>query len=220
MKFIKNLKKAMLIINITYIAIGALMIIERESSNKLIFELLTYGLSISGLLFMIRYFLIKVNDRIKRNDFIIGALLVSIAAMIFLSKEDIVYLVYKILGIAMIISGIHKIQDLFDVKASGKNRTSIYLFGFVICFGLGVIVVLDIIRNMNILYILIGTGMCICGISDIVSNFYTAYAVSSYEQAQIEKTENVSIPNEKDETKMQIIDDNKENVEKINTNND
>lgn len=188
MKLINAIKKTMLIISAAYITIGVLMIINKQASNRQVFEILAYGLAIAGLLSMIRYFMINVKERIKRNDFIVGALLISIAAMIYLSKNDISYQVGKILAIAMIISGFHKIQDLFDINATGKRATGICLFGFVVCVGLGALVFFDIIKNIDVLYILIGLGMCICGISDIVANFYIAYAVTEYEATVNEKT--------------------------------
>ena len=68
MKFLKSIKKAMLIISITYITIGVIMIMNKQESNKQVIEILAYGLSIAGLLSMIRYFLINVRERFKRND--------------------------------------------------------------------------------------------------------------------------------------------------------
>lgn len=209
MKLIKAIKKTMLIISATYITIGVLMIINKQASDKQVFEVLAYGLAIAGLLSMIRYFMLNVRERIKRNDFIIGALLISIAAMIYLSKNDISYQVGKILAIAMIISGFHKIQDLFDIKASGKNATGICLFGFLICVALGALVLFDVVKNADFLYILIGVGMCICGISDIVSNFYTAYAVANYETTWAEKSKVRPVPSDIEEENMPNDDEQK-----------
>lgn len=186
----------MLIISITYIAIGVIMIMNKQESNKQVIEILAYGLSIAGLLSMIRYFLINVRERFKRNDFLLGALLISLAAIIYLSKNDITYLVGKLIAIAMMISGISKIQDLFDTKAAGKRCIGIYLFGFTICVIFGLIVLFDIIKNIDTLYIVIGIGMCICGISDIASNFYVAYAIANYEKTWAERAKVKEVPEE------------------------
>lgn len=191
MKFIKTIKKTMLVISATYITIGVLMIINRQESNAQAFLILTYGLSIAGLLSMIRYFLINVKERVKRNDFVIGALLISIAAVIYLTRDNVSFLTGKILAIAMIISGFHKIQDMFDVGAAGRSNVGIYLFGFIVCVGLGALILFEVITNENILYVVIGIGMCICGISDIVSNFYVAFSVSEYEKENKEPVFNI-----------------------------
>lgn len=199
MKFFKSLKKTMLIISVTYIAIGVLMIIDKETCNKLAFEILAYGLTIGGILSMIRYFMIDIKNRIKRNDFVIGSLLVSIAAVIYLTRADVAYLMGKIIALAMIFSGFHKIQDLFDVKAAnGKNVTGIYLFGFFVCVSIGLLVLFDVIKNTNALYVIGGLGMCVCGISDIVSNFYFAFIYGGYDSKEKKETYNIQV----DETEV------------------
>lgn len=182
MKFIKAIKKTLLVVSATYITIGVLILIYKEASNKQVYEILSIGLAIAGLLSIIRYFLLDIRERIKRNDFIIGILLISIAAIIYLSKNDITYLVSKVIAVAMIISGFEKIEDMFDAITIGKRASAVYIFGFIICAGLGVFVLFDVISSKDVLYVVVGIGMCLCGISDIVSNIYIAASLAGYEK--------------------------------------
>lgn len=196
MKFLKSLKKTMLVISATYITVGVLMIMNKAETNDLVFQILAYGLALAGLLSIIRYFLINVKYRFKRDDFIVGILLIAIGAVIYLSKEDITYLVERILAIAMIVSGFHKIQDMFDTRAAGKSLVGLYLFGFTVCAGLGALTLFGVIKNPDVVYVLVGLGMCICGISDLVSNFFVAYAVVNYENTWAEKAKVNDAPEE------------------------
>lgn len=208
MKLIKSIKKAMLVVSASYIAIGVLMIVYKENSIKQVVEILIWGLGIAGILTMIRYFLINVRERFKRDDFLMGALLVCISVLIYLTKDEVPELVNNIIGIAMIVSGLHKIQDLFDTKAAGKKCVGIYLFGFVVCAGLGVVVLLGLIKNINILYVVAGLGMCICGISDIISNFYVAYAVANYETTWAQEARVKDAPSDKEVRHEEFLNNN------------
>lgn len=205
MKFLKSLKKTMIVISVTYITVGVLMMINKNTSNKIVFEVLAYGLALAGLLSVIRYFLINVKYRFKRNDFIVGILLISIAAVIYLSKNDISYLVSRILGISMIVSGFHKLQDMFDTRASGKSAVGLYLFGFIVCAGVGALTLFDVVTNLDVLYVMVGLGMCVCGISDLISNVFVAYAVANYNETWAEKAKVRPAPNEANQDEEQKL---------------
>lgn len=187
MKFFKALKKTMLIISVMYITIGILLMINKKDSSGLIIDILSYGLIITGVFSMIKYFMINVKYRIKRSEFIVGALLFSIGILLVVSKNDALVLVTKILGVAMIISGLHKIQDMFDTSAVGIGATSLYLFGFLVCAGIGCLIIFDVISAPNLFYVVLGLGMCICGISDLVSNFYVAFGVANNKEDKKEE---------------------------------
>lgn len=205
MKFLKSLKKTMIVISVTYITVGVLMMMNKNTTNKIVFEVLAYGLALAGLLSVIRYFLINVKYRFKRNDFIVGILLISIAAVIYLSKNDISYLVSRILGISMIVSGFHKLQDMFDTRASGKSAVGLYLFGFIVCAGVGALTLFDVVTNLDVLYVMVGLGMCVCGISDLISNVFVAYAVANYNETWAEKAKVRPAPNEANQDEEQML---------------
>ena len=212
MKFLRAIKKTMLVVSATYITIGVLVLIYKETSNQQVFEILAIGLGAAGILSVIKYFMIDIRERIKRNDFIIGILLISIAAIIYLSTKDISYMVSKIIAIAMIISGFAKIEDMFDAIAIGRHGFAIYLCGFMICAGLGTFVLLDIISSNDVLYLIIGIGMCFCGISDLVSNIYIAASLAGYEKhlEEKEKAQEEMIEENQEEQIAEAIEEVKE----------
>lgn len=182
MKTLKSIKFSMLLISCIFITIGIMLLLNNKESYELIMKILVYGLVISGVFSMIKYFFTNVRRRFKQDDFIIGALLISIAMLLYITKDGAAYLTEKILALAIIISGLHKIQDMFDSIALGKKTVGIYLFGFVICAGLGVLFLFDIIKSENLFYVLLGLGMCVSGISDLVSNFYLASTIGNLEE--------------------------------------
>ena len=176
----KSIKKTMLVISIMYIVLGTMIIVKKEESSFLVMEILSFGLLASGLISIIKYFTTDVKERYKGDDFVIGSLLLSIGAMVYFTRDNFSSIGDKILALAVIISGLHKFQDLFDLKAVGVKQTPIYLFGFVICFTLGILLLLDAIHTSNVKVVLLGLGLLISGISDIISNFYVSSEIYKY----------------------------------------
>lgn len=180
MKLLSLLKKTMIIISLMYIAVGILLFVNNENSQTTIMQILVIGLFIAGLLSMVRYFLNDVKRRYRSSDFVVGSLLIAIAGLIYFTKEDSINMSSKILALAIVVSGIHKIQDMFDLRALGIKATSLYLFGFFICTGLGILLLFDVVTSESLYKVLLGLGMCVCGISDICSNFFVASGLVNY----------------------------------------
>lgn len=180
MKLLSLLKKTMIIISLMYIAVGILLFVNNENSQTTIMQILVIGLLIAGLLSMVRYFLNDVKRRYRSSDFVVGSLLIAIAGLIYFTKEDSINMSSKILALAIVVSGIHKIQDMFDLRALGIKATSLYLFGFFICTGLGILLLFDVVTSESLYKVLLGLGMCVCGISDICSNFFVASGLVNY----------------------------------------
>ena len=64
------------------------------------------------------------RERIKRGDFVLGALLIAIGVGAYLISQDNnlgLYSIY-VFGMAMFVSAFIKIQDMFNSSAAGKKR--------------------------------------------------------------------------------------------------
>lgn len=180
MKLLSLLKKTTLVISIMYITLGVMIILKKEESNLVVMEILSIGLIFSGLLSIIKYFTTDVKERYKGDDFIIGSLLIAIAASVYLTRDNFSNIGGELLAIAIIVSGLHKFQDLFDLRAVNIKQAPIYLFGFVVCTGIGVLLLSDIIETSSIRVVILGLGLLLSGISDVVSNFYVSTSIYKY----------------------------------------
>ena len=104
MTFFKSIKKIMLLVNLIYIVIGYLLLAKGSACVELVISLLGYGLGIAGIFEIIRYFLIKIDERYKRNDFILGIALLALAIVILICKYSLSDITTVALGIAIIVS--------------------------------------------------------------------------------------------------------------------
>ena len=184
--FFKSIKKILLLVNIIYIVVGCLLLIDGSACVEFVVSLLGYGLGIAGIVEIIRYFVTKIDERYKRNDFILGIVLLAAAIIVLLCKYTLSDIVAVTFGVAIIVSGALKIQDTLDAKKIGKSHFKTYMILMLICVALGALVIINYfyILDYRLLYISAGIGMLFSGITDLASNLYLAYVKSKYEKSK------------------------------------
>ena len=202
MVFLKSIKRNMLIISLMYCAVGYLLIADQGENFYLIIDILSIGLGLAGLFSMIGYILLPIAERYKRNDFIMGALLVILAIFVYYEvgsfPEDDLAMIF---GMAMIMSAIIKVQDLFDSRAVEKKVTGTYFGLAVICAVIGLFTWKHFLIPGTLSYYFSGIGMIFCGLTDLGSNFYLAASRSDYE-ARLKKEKEQEMILEDAENKM------------------
>ena len=159
--------------------------VDTDKAIVLSIQVFAAGLVVCGLLTILRYFLLDVRERIKREDFIMGSLLIAIGVFAYIMSVEKGIEVYAIyfFGMAMCVSAFIKIQDMFDSSAAGKKRFGFYLAIFLICAAFGVVTLFSPFVDNIVEYIVVGIGLMFCGFIDILSNFLLAGAVHSYDKS-------------------------------------
>lgn len=174
----------MLLVNLIYIVIGYLLLAKGSACVELVISLLGYGLGIAGIFEIIRYCLIKIDERYKRNDFILGIVLLALAIVVLICKYSLSDITTVALGIAIIVSAALKVQDAIDAKKIGSNLFGTYMILMIICVGLGALVIVNFfyILDYRLLYISAGIGLLFAGLTDFMSNIYLAILKTKYEK--------------------------------------
>ena len=195
MVFLKSIKKALLVMSVAYICSGLLLVMDKEKILVLSLQVFSAGLVLCGLLSIFRYFLIDVRERVKREDFIMGSLLIAIGVVAFLLSQEklLENYIFYFYGMAMFVSAFIKIQDMFNTSATGTKRFGFYLALFLICAAFGAIVMFSPSIDKTTEYVVIGIGLMFAGATDILSNFLLAGAIHSYDKSL--KNENKFIDN-------------------------
>lgn len=188
MVFFKSIKKVSILISLMYIVSGYFLLIQKAKANELVFNVLAIGLGAAGLFSVVRYFLLKLNERYKRNDFALGVIILMAGVILYFLKYQIFTSITLIMGLLMIVSGLFCIQDAFDGKAIGLSSSGVYVLLLVIEIVFGVISIINPFEELEALYIFMAIGLLICGIFSIFSNFFLAIYRYSYEN-KIKKQE-------------------------------
>ena len=188
MIFFKSIKKVSILISLMYIISGYFLLVQKAKANELVFNCLAIGLGAAGLFSIVRYFLLKLNERYKRNDFALGVIILMAGIMLYFIKYQIFTSITLIMGLLMIISGLFCVQDAFDGKAIGLGSSGVYVLLLVIEICFGVIAIINPFEEIETLYIFMAIGLLICGVGSIISNFFLAIYRYSYEN-RIKKQE-------------------------------
>lgn len=188
MTFFKSLKPIMLLVNIVYIIVGYLLIVKGSACVEMVVTVLGYVLMACGIVEIIRYFITKIDQRYKRNDFILGIVLMALAIVVIICRYSLSDVTTVALGIAIIVSGALKIQDAMDEKRLGGHNFVAYLILMLVCFGFGALVIFNYFYSfsVNILYSSAGIGLLFAGLSDLISNIYLAILKVKYEKGKDE----------------------------------
>lgn len=189
--FFKSLKKDLLLVNIVYIVIGYLLIVKKNLAVELVVEILAYTLMAVGLIEVIRYFATKIDDRFKRNDFIIGIALMAVAIIVYICKYTLADITIVAFGVATVVSAAFKIQDAMDAKKIGAHAFGTYFVLMLICLVFGALDILNYFYNwfnISLMYLVAGIGLAFCGVTDLISNLYLAGIKTKFEKAKANAT--------------------------------
>ena len=125
--------------------------------------------------------MMDVKERYHRNDFLVGAALMVAGVFVYFSNSAIASKGPLLFGLSMILSGFLKLQDLLDSKRVNKNVMTVYCLLALACFGMGVLILADILKTEDLTYLIAGISLIFAGITDLASNIYLAFALADYE---------------------------------------
>lgn len=179
----KSIKKDLLLFSLIYVVIGVMLLVGQKQSIYFVLTVVSLGFGIAGAWMMFKYLMMDVDERYHRNDFLIGSGLLACGIFIYFSNSAIALKGPLIFGLSVILSGFLKIQDLLDSQRVKKNVMMVYAILALICFGLGLLIIMDLLKTEELTYLLSGISLIFAGISDLASNLYLAFALADYKEA-------------------------------------
>lgn len=173
---LKQVKWESVMSSIALIIIGLLMIIYPNVSATVVAKIIGICFIVFGVINIVAYFFLNINDVLYRNDFAIGLLSLIFGAAILVKQDLILDLIPLILGLVILTSGFTKLQRAVISKRIGYTNSGIYVVLALISIILGVVVIffLNGESMASILFIVIGAGLIYCGASDLFANFFLA----------------------------------------------
>ena len=207
MTFFKSIKKGMFVISAVLVVVGYFLVINGQDSVDFVLTILAFGLMASGLIGVVRYFFLKVDERYKRNDFVIGLIFLVLGIVLYFTKEQLRGFSLIAFALIIVISGILKIQDGIDSKRIGVHNFGIYITLLIVSLAVGALIIMKPFSD-KAAYLITGAGLVFCGVTDIISNIYLAGIKARYER-RLRKAEKTSKVTEKikEEPKVEEKDD-------------
>lgn len=167
MKFLKSLKINALVTAILYILIGLLFVLLPDEVTQFITLIVGVALVIAGIVYIIDYFR-RWDIEYRSNGLAIGILLLFAALFLFLQSNLIVTAIPILLGFAVVVSGTIKLQNAIVLNKTGDNMWKPVLVLALVSLALGIVFMINPFATTRVLVILIGVGLMLSGLSDLV----------------------------------------------------
>ncbi|MBR3350368.1 MAG: DUF308 domain-containing protein [Solobacterium sp.] len=164
------------------IAAGILLVMYPALSSDVICYLIGVGACIFGLICLVRYFLMKLEDSLFSNDFVIGVMALLFGMIVMIKKDLIIGLIPIVLGMIIVFSGFMKLQRAVAAfRIRFENAVWYACLGFVsIIVGFVIMFLLSPSQTQDLIFRVIGGGLIYCGISDLVTIFFLASRFNRY----------------------------------------
>ena len=165
----KKLNWPVIILDLIYIALGILFIIHPEGVESALCVILAASVAVFGLLNILGFFIMPPDKDGRRegNGFTIGILLIALAIFIFVKQDLVISLVPFLFGVMVMARGLVNLQGIFFIRHLGL-RVTFPVIASLLSIALGLFVMLFPFQTMSFLFIMIGVGMVVAGISGII----------------------------------------------------
>ncbi len=181
---LKQIKWGAIGIAAAEIAAGVLLVMFPALSSDVICYLVGVGACIFGIINLVQYFLMKLEDSFFRNEFVIGVMSLLFGIIVMVKKDLIINLVPVVLGMIIVLSGFVKLQRAVSAFRIHYDKAWWYTgLGTVsIVAGLIIMFVLSPQQSQEVLFRVIGGSLIYCGISDLVTILFLANKFHHYIQ--------------------------------------
>lgn len=171
-------------LSVLEIAAGVLLVMFPALSSDVICYMVGVGACIYGVINLVQYFLMKLEDSFFRNEFVRGVMMLLFGIIVMLKKDLIIGLIPVVLGMIIIFSGFFKLQRAVVAFRIHYDMALWYaiLGSISIVFGIVIMFVLSPKQTQELIYRIIGSGLIYCGISDLVTVFFLANRFHHYMQ--------------------------------------
>lgn len=172
---LKQMKTEAIVLNAVIIVLGLIMICMSRQFNEYIAQIIGGGLCIWGILRCFSFLRLKSEDMVGSYALVQGAAMIGFGLFFLYRPEEAKLLLNHLLGMAIIITAVMKIQDAINyLKLKIKN----WWFHLICAAALIAFAVVAIIRPQfaedestqgSIIIILIGVAFVLSGIWDLIT---------------------------------------------------
>ncbi len=175
----RTMKWQSFLIALVYIAGGAGLLFFTQKVEPLLIDLIGIALIAIGVVHIIGYLVMDIENAVYRNDFITGIVMMLVGGLVIYQKKTFREMIPLILALMIIVSGFFKIQDGIDTHRMG------YSFGA--AFGLaavsviiGALVMFNVITDARMVNMVLGGGLLYSGITDLFDSVYVSGKLRRY----------------------------------------
>lgn len=165
--FLKNLKANYTLSAVICVIIGAVLIIWPGTSTKVVCMMLGGMMLIYGIIQIILYFVARERTIYLQGMLLLGIVLGVVGAWILLKPESIIAIVPVIMGIIIVVHGLHNATQSIDLKKMGYEKWWVAFLFSILTIVLGGVLVYNPFSVVNTVVRVIGAFLIYDGLSDM-----------------------------------------------------
>lgn len=221
-KFFKSLKLGMMFSGLFSVAVGILLLLKPGILTGALSLVLGGGLLVFGIAEIVSVFA-RPNGLLSVGRMIPGILCVAVGLVFLLKPETFLGLIWVLMGIAVLIDAVYKLQYAFELKAASVSKWWINLLFSLFTLVFGVVLILDPMGGGESMIRLAGALLLVNGLFDLstvgmmsafsakIKQVATVLITDSDQDGALEEAENESLPSEKKaEEKTPLLPEEKE----------
>ncbi len=174
---LKDLRSSSILPALFCLVYGIVLIIWPDISSNFICYAIGAAIMLVGVVFVIRYIRKDLVRDFYRKDLVIGLIAISLGLVALLRVELIKGLIPTILGIAVLFSGIVKLQNAIDMFRMQYTYWYFILILALLNIGFGILLIVEPIWIVDVVFVLIGCGLVYSGISDLVTLYFVSKTI-------------------------------------------
>lgn len=167
---LKSILSGSLFSSLVYVILGLVLILVPGLTMTTLVRIGAGALIATGIFDLLRYVFHKESDG-KLNNRLVTGVILTIAGGILMSKPTLVInLVPTILGIALMIEGLVKLQRAIDLFRMKYTKWLSVLLVAVISLAIGILVLTNPFNTARTLVAIIGIGLVFAGLTGVIVN--------------------------------------------------
>ncbi|MBR1930811.1 MAG: DUF308 domain-containing protein [Lachnospiraceae bacterium] len=180
MRFLKEMKWDALMMGVLYILLGVVALVLPDTMEKTLAYLIGVVLILAGAVSMICYLIRDAHQNYYHNDFVYGLLGIALGCAVLYKVELVIGMISVLLGFLVLLSGFTKLQDVIDMKRLGYGNWVFMLILAIINVGVGVLLIFNPFKSMNLLFRVLGVSLLLSGAADMAITFYFANKITKF----------------------------------------
>lgn len=175
----RDLRSSSILPALLCLTYGIVLIIWPDISSNFICYAIGIAIMLVGVIFVIRYIRKDLVRDFYRKDLVIGLIAISLGLVALLRVEMIKGLIPTILGIAVLFSGIIKLQNAFDMLRMKYVYWYVILILALLNVGFGILLIVEPLWIVDVVFVLIGCGLVYSGISDLLTLYFVSKTIKN-----------------------------------------
>lgn len=181
LKKLKTFRNDMIVISLFSLVAGVMMVMYPETSGKFI----TYLIAILTMLYGAYHLILYLKHRIPfiyPSELVKGIIGLCFGVLILIDPSVVMISLPIVLGLVVIMDGVNKLQNAFDIRRLEFTRWWIMLILSIVVIVLGFMMIFYPLSSLLSIIVFIGIGLIVNGVCDLIHVLIITFKFKSFKK--------------------------------------